>query len=179
LQSPFAHDGLSQDVLSDGHLDLREGGWQSVADHRKPTPAEITIMAAGAVGLIFSFFDFYKVDAITLGSQSYGGASANVWSSGLFPVAALMVVFVIVMAAQVALAKFANVSMPRMPLGFTWEQVHLVLGGVATLYAVAYLFVDKGNASFGIGYWFILAGCIAALVGAVLLQRERATGPVM
>jgi hypothetical protein len=149
-----------------------------VAEHKNPTPAEITIMAAGAVGLIFSFFDFYKIE-IRLGSQSFGGDSVNVWSSGLFPVAALMVVFIVVMAVQVALAKFANVAMPRMPLGFTWEQVHLVLGAVATLYALAYLFVDKGSASFGIGYWFILAGCVGALVGAVLLQRERAGGSVL
>ena len=65
--------------------DPREGGWLGVAEHKNPTPAEITIMAAGAVGLIFSFFDFYKIDAIRLGSQSFGGDSVNVWSSGLSP----------------------------------------------------------------------------------------------
>ena len=36
---------------------------------RNPTPAEIVIMASGAVALIFSFFDFYKVDSPFGGSD--------------------------------------------------------------------------------------------------------------
>jgi len=142
-----------------------------MADAKSPTPGEITIMAAGVVALIFSFFDFYSVDVGNFSS------SANVWSSGLFPVATLMVVFVVVMALQIGLTKFANLAFPDRPLGFTWEQIHLVLGFVAALYAVAYLLLNKGGASFGIGFWFILVACIAALVGAVLLMRERAAAP--
>ena len=92
-----------------------------------------------------------------------------------FPVAALMVIFVLVMAVQVALATFASVNVPERPLGFTWEQIHLVLGFFATLYAVAYLLLDKGVLDFGIGFWFILDR-IASPRWSVrcLLQRERA-----
>jgi hypothetical protein len=142
-----------------------------MADRKNPSPGEITIMASGAVAFIFSFFDFYDYGG-------FGGGGASAWSSGLFPVATLMVIFVTVMAAQVALTRFANVSMPDRVAGFTWNQVHLVLGFFAALYAVAFLLLSKGGNDFGIGYWFILIGSIGALVGAVLLQRERTGGPV-
>ena len=133
-------------------------------DANRPTPGEITILASGAVALIFSFFDFYTL----------GDAGASVWSSGLFPLATLMAVFVMVMGLQVALARFTRLTLPSRPLGFTWEQVHLVLGFFATLYAVAFLLNDRGfGTDFGIGFWAILVASIASLVGAVLLGRER------
>lgn len=142
-----------------------------MADGKNPTPGEITIMAAAVVALIFSFFDFYSFDVGTFSS------SASVWSTGLFPVATLMVIFVIIMGLQVGLTKFARANFADRVLGFSWVQIHLVLGFFATLYAVAYLLLNKGGADFGIGFWFILISCIAALVGAVLLQRERAGSP--
>jgi hypothetical protein len=145
-----------------------------VADSN-PTPGEITIMAGGAVALIFSFFDFYKSDSITIGTRSIGGGSANVWSSGLFPTATLMVIFAAAAAILVAITRFGKVNLPSPPFGFTWEQIYLVLGLVATIYALAYLLVDKGGLDFGIGFWLVLVGCIATLVGAVLLERERST----
>ncbi|MET0626883.1 MAG: hypothetical protein ABW033_00320 [Acidimicrobiia bacterium] len=136
-----------------------------MASSTSPTPGEITILASGAIALIFSFFDFYTV----------GDTGANVWSSGLFPLAALMAIFVMIMALQIALAKFTRVTLPSRPLGFTWEQIHLVLGFFATLYAVAFLLNDRGfGTSFGIGFWAILIACVASLIGAVLLQKERA-----
>jgi hypothetical protein len=144
----------------------------AMADRKSPTPGEIIIMVSGGVALIFSFFDFYSVDT------AFGGNGISAWSSGLFPVATLMVIFVTVMALQIALTKFANVSLPERVAGLTWEQVHLVLGFFAALYAIAYLLVSKGSADFGIGFWFVLIGCIGALVGAVMLQRERTGGPV-
>jgi hypothetical protein len=144
---------------------------------KNPTPGEITIMAGGAVALIFSFFDFYKSDSLTVGNTTFGGHSLNVYSSGLFPVATLMVVFAVVAGVLVALTRFANVKLPASPMGFTWDQVYLILGAVATLYALAYLLVDKGGLSFGIGFWLVLIGCVATLVGAVLLQREGSARP--
>jgi hypothetical protein len=143
-------------------------------DKKNPTPGEITMMAGGAVALIFSFFDFYTSDSITIAGRTIGGGSVNAWSSGLFPVATLMVLFVVVAAAFVALNAFANATLPQLPFGFSWEQLYLVLGLVATIYAIGWLLVGKGGYSFGIGFWFVLAGCVASLVGAVLLHRERA-----
>jgi hypothetical protein len=130
-----------------------------------PTPGEITIMAAGAVALVFSFFHFY--------TYPVGGGGASVWGKGLFPAATLMVLFVVLMAVQVALTRFAHVELPPRLLSFTWEQIYLVLGFFAALYAVAWLILDKSPLGFGVGFWFILLACLAALVGAILVWRER------
>ncbi|HEY7106240.1 MAG TPA: hypothetical protein VH986_07540 [Acidimicrobiia bacterium] len=138
-------------------------------DSKTPTPGEITIMAGGAVALIGSFLHFYSVDT------SFGSGSVSAWGSGLFPVATLMVIFAVISAVLVAVTKFANVQLPERVLTFTWTQVYLVLGFFAALYAIAYLLVNKGGYDFGIGFWLILIGCLASLVGAILLLRERAT----
>lgn len=133
-----------------------------MADRQSPTPAEITIMAAGAVMLIFSFLHF--------------AGNTNAWGSHLFPIATLLPIYGVVMALQIALTKFAGVSLPESVLGFTWEQIHLALGLMAGLMAFGWLVTDYGNK--GIGAWFQILGAIALVVGAVLLQRERNTGAI-
>ena len=133
-----------------------------MADRQSPTPAEITIMAAGAVMLIFSFLHF--------------AGDRSAWGSRLFPIATLLPIYGVVMAAQIALTKFAGVSLPESVLGFTWEQIHLALGLMAGLMAFGWLVTDYGNK--GIGFWFQILGAIALVVGAVLLQRERNTGAI-
>lgn len=132
--------------------------------NKKPSPAEIVILASGAVALIFSFFKFFGV----------GDFGVSAWGSGLFPIATLMVIFVVAMAVVVALGLF-GVTLPAQVAGFTWKQIHLVLGFFATLYAVAFLIVDNGGSDRKIGFWGVLIGCIGALVGAIMLQRESAT----
>ncbi len=133
-----------------------------MADRQSPTPGEITIMAAGAVMLIFSFLNFA------------GGTSS--WGSGAFPIATLLPLYGVVMAAEIALTKFASLKLPTSVLGFTWEQIHLALGAMATLMAIGWLLTDTGSKQ--IGQWFEILGGIALVVGAVLLQRERNTGAI-
>ena len=135
-------------------------------DSKNPTPGEITIMAAGALTLIGSFLKFYKAP------NGFSG-SVSAWGKGLFPLTTILVVSVVVMAVLVALTKFANVTLPSQVLGFTWDQIYLVLGFFAALYAVAWLIRNKAGADFGIGFWLILIGALASLVGAILLQREH------
>ena len=72
--------------------------------------------------------------------------------------------------------KFANVKLPDRVVGFTWEQVHLVLGLLAGLMAVGWLITDIGNKE--IGFWLEVLGGIALAVGAVMMQRERHTGAI-
>jgi hypothetical protein len=132
--------------------------------NKKPTPAEIVILASGAVALIFSFLKFFGV----------GDFGVSAWGSGLFPIATLMVIFVVAMAVVVALGLF-GVSLPDRLVGFTWTQVHLVLGFFAALYAIAFLIVDNGGSDRKIGFWGVLIGCLGAFVGAILLQREGTT----
>jgi hypothetical protein len=133
-----------------------------MADRQSPTPAEITIMAAGAVMLIFSFLHFLL--------------DTSAWGSGLFPIATLLPLYGVVMALQIALTKFGGVTLPESVLGFTWEQVHLALGSMAGLMALGWLLTDLGDKQ--IGMWFEILGAIALVVGAVMLQRERNTGAI-
>jgi hypothetical protein len=137
-------------------------GDQFMAEEQSPTPGESTIMAAGAVMLIFSFFAF--------------AGHTSAWGRGAFPIATLLPVYGVVMALQIALAKFASVNFPRTVLGFTWEQIHLSLGAMAALMALGWLLTDYPSK--GIGLWLEVLGAIALLVGAVLLQRERNTGAI-
>jgi hypothetical protein len=134
-----------------------------MADRQSPTPAEITIMAAGAVMLIFSFLDF--------------ATKTSAWGSHLFPIATLLPLYGLVMAIHIALTKFASVKLPDSVLGFTWEQVHLALGSMAALMAIGWLLTDIPGGK-KIGAWFEILGGIALVVGALLLQRERNTGAI-
>jgi hypothetical protein len=132
---------------------------------KTPSPAEITILAGAGVVLIFSFLAFYEV---SVGNFS---DSRNAWGTGLFPLATLIVVFAVAAGLIVGL-DLLGVKVPDRIATFTRAQVLLVCGGFATLQAVAYLITDHSGADFGIGFWFMLLGSIAVLVGAVMLFRE-------
>jgi hypothetical protein len=132
----------------------------------QPTTSELIIMIAGAVMLVASFLKFAQVDI----------KSANAWGQYLFPIATLLPLYGVIMAAEIALTKFANVKLPERLVGFTWEQVHLVLGLLAGFMAIGWLITDiRGK---GIGYWLEVLGGIALAVGGVMMQRERQTGAI-
>jgi hypothetical protein len=128
-------------------------------DNKQPTPGEIAIIAGGAVMLIASFLEF--------------AGDTSAWGEGAFPIVTLIPLYGVVMALQVVLTKFAKMSLPERLVSFTWEQVHLVLGFFATLMAL-FWFVAADDTGAGLVLMFL--GAVAALVGAVLLQKERSTG---
>ena len=128
----------------------------------QPTTSELIIMIAGAVMLVASFLDF-RFDT-------------NSWGSGNLPIATLLPLYGVVMAVQIGLTKFAGVNLPDQVAGFTWEQVHLVLGLLAGLMAVGWLLTDTGDKQ--IGLWLEMLGGIALAVGGVMMQRERQTGAI-
>jgi hypothetical protein len=130
--------------------------------HKSPTPAELTILIAGAVMLVASFLTF--------------ALDTNAWGAYIFPVATLLPLYGVVMAAQIALTKYANVKLPPSVVGFTWEQVHLALGLLAGFMALGWLITDLSKR--GIGLWLEVLGGIALAVGAVMMQRERNTGAI-
>ncbi len=135
-----------------------------MAERQQPTPAEIVIMAAGGVMLLFSFLHF----------AGAGSSGRSTWQSPLFPIATLLPLYGLVMGLQIALTRFASVKLPESVLDFTWEQIHLALGLMAGLMAFGWLLTDYGNKQ--IGEWFEILGGIALVVGAVMLQHERHTG---
>ena len=132
---------------------------------KPPTTSELIIMIAGAVMLVGSFLSFARFVGNT-----------NAWGTYLFPIATLLPLYGVVMALQIALSKWANVKLPPSVAGFTWEQVHLVLGLLAGFMAIGWLITDLQNK--GIGFWLEVLGGIALAVGAVMMQRERHTGAI-
>ena len=141
-----------------------------MADVNKPTPGEITVMAGGAVALIASFLDF-------LGGN---GSGASSWSSNaLFPLGWLIALFAVLVAVQVALARFANLRTEPRFAGLTWLQIDLMFAFFAVVLVVAWLIVDIGSADRKIGYWGMAIGAIAVFVGTILMVREAAATPGM
>jgi hypothetical protein len=114
-----------------------------------------------------------------------GDESFSAWTTdtrgglGLFPVATLPAIYGVLMAAQVALARLANVRFPARVVGLTWAQIHIAVGFNAALIMLAFLVRDKGNFDFGVGFYLMLLGSLALAVGAVLFQREAAAGPAV
>jgi hypothetical protein len=122
---------------------------------------------AGAVAVVVgSFAPFY--------SFSVGGVSASVdaWNRGLSPISLYPMFAAGVSGAVIALRRFANVGFSGRVGSFTWDQVHLLLGLLATLVAAGYFF-SSSSGELSYGFWLILGGSIATLVGAILLPRDR------
>ena len=139
-----------------------------MAEASKPTPGEITVMAGGAVALIASFLDF-------IGGSGYGSSS---WSSNaLFPLGWLIALFSVLVAVQVALARFANMKTEPRIAELTWLQVDLLFAFFALVLVAAWLIVDIGSADRKIGYWGMAIGAIAVFVGVILMVREGAAAP--
>ena len=80
------------------------------------------------------------------------------------------------MATHIAVTKYAGVNLPPRVFGFTWEQIHLVLGLLAGFMAIGWFVTNVGQR--GVGLWFEIIGGIALAAGAVTLQRERNTGAI-
>jgi hypothetical protein len=133
------------------------------------TPGEIAVIAGAGVCLVFSFLPFY--------SGNLGLSNRNAWNAGLFPLATLIIVFAVAAAVVVLLVRFGNVRYPSDGfLGFSLNALLLALTFFAAILAVAFLVVDRGiGYDLGIGYWFVLLGAIASLVGAVIMMNEATT----
>jgi len=137
-----------------------------VDGNKSPTPAELTILIAGGVALAASFLDFQRFTLL--------GNTTNAWGKYVFPVAALIPLYGAIMAVQVLLTAVAGLRIPERIAGFTWEQIHLVLGLFAGLLALAWLVTDTGKKP--IGQWLVIAAGFALAIGALRMQRERHTG---
>jgi hypothetical protein len=137
---------------------------------KNPTPGEIVVMAGAGLTLLFSFFPFYKLEVGDFSDDT------SAWGSGLFPVATFIVLFAVAAGVLVALTTFANVHFPPTGfLGIARNPLLLVLTFFSALLAVGYLLLDKGGFDFGFGFWFVLIGSVATLVGAIVIMNEAKT----
>ncbi|HTN78996.1 MAG TPA: hypothetical protein VMK16_04915 [Acidimicrobiales bacterium] len=132
--------------------------WEAPDVKEKPTVPDWIMMAGGLVCLLFSFFAFYK----------FGSSSRSAWGSGLFPIATYVALFGLIVGGSAALRVFAGTKLPEPLVGFTWKEIRFALSIFAGLLMLGYLIVDKGGLDFGIGFWFMLLGAIALVVGAVM-----------
>ena len=151
-------------------------------NNAKLSPGNIVILVAGAVMLVASFLAFFTVE--TIGDVDFdiesgeidfdgGEKSFSAWSDGGgFPITTLPALIGAGMAAAVALTAFAKVNLPERVLGFSWNQLHLLLGAQAALMMLAFLIADTPDK--GIGFWLMLLASIGLVVGAVLREREPA-----
>jgi hypothetical protein len=130
---------------------------------------EKIIIIAGPLLLIDSFLPWYDVDTI-IGSITRSGweSPGAIWSI-------LAVLIGIVMAAQIAVARFTAAQMPALPEGVSWARVHLGLGIAAALFVVIKLVNESSYLGFGFYIGIVL---VAALVagGFLMFQEEQRGG---
>ena len=122
-------------------------------------PSTIMLIAGGAVMALSTFLDWFGSD--------FGDASA--WETEIFGLFGI-VVFVIGIAigGGVAAQQFGNVKMPDMPLGFTHDQIHFILGLVVFVPTISYFL--GGPNGIGILLAFVSAGVIIA--GSIMDMRS-------
>jgi predicted membrane channel-forming protein YqfA (hemolysin III family) len=97
--------------------------------------------------------------------------NANVFGDLAFPIITFVWLFAIAAGVLVALATFANVNLPERVLDFTWAQLHLAAAGFCAIVMV-FWFITSDQPDKGIGFWLLLLGSIALVVGAVMRLKE-------
>jgi len=134
-------------------------------------------MISGAVVLIASFLPFLSIPS---GEAGLSGWDWNAWSNALnlFPITTLLVLYAVAAAGQLALARYANVNLPTRIASFTWSDLRLLIGTLATVTMLGYFFRGfEGNLDRGIGLYLMTLGAIGLLVGAVMAHREDSSAP--
>jgi DMSO/TMAO reductase YedYZ heme-binding membrane subunit len=122
-------------------------------------PSDWVIAASGVVALIFSFFDWFD--------------GVNGWDTNLtFPLGTYIAIFGVVMAAHVLLTGLAGTNFPDRVVGFSWVQIHLVLGLFAGLLALGWLIISPFGADKKIGLWLSVLAGLGLLAGAILKWVE-------
>lgn len=133
---------------------------------KKLTTSDIVILISGVVLLVASFIPWIEIDI------GFGSESENAW--GTFPAFVYPAIAGTIAAAHVALTKLTGTSVPDRVAGFTWTQIHLVLGLWATLTMLGVALIDTDPADKAIGLWLSFIAAIALLVGAIMRDREPA-----
>lgn len=168
-------------------------------------PSQIVILAAGVIVLVFSFFNFYSIDTgdtegireqcesvsredvpeefradydRACGVASDGGF--NAWSMDFyFPLSTWPAILGVVVAGLTAASAFGGVTLPEV-LGLRPRQLLFGLALPGALMMLGWLIMGtEEGASWGIGFWLMLLGSLALVVGTAmeLLADDDASTP--
>ncbi len=171
----FMDRGLGRDCTRGrrGHAPTRAQhgrGWR--VNNTKLTPGNIVIMVGGVLALIGSFLPYYHLPA----SIFVRSSNHNAWSTGLFIIVTMPALLALAMGVVAGLESFASrVSVPARVLGFSLNQVHLILAFQATLMIFAVVLQNYPGVDKGVGMYLTLFAAIACLLGAIL--RAVRNGP--
>jgi hypothetical protein len=144
-------------------------------NRRRLPPANVVILASGAIMLIATFLPFYKVP---LPDQT---VTFDAWDRGLFLIATLPALLGVVMALQIGLEAFGGITMPNRILGLTWDQFHIVLAFQSALLMLTRLAQARPTLvvvtfTLGAGFWLMMICAGGLVVGALMriaVSRRR------
>jgi hypothetical protein len=130
-------------------------------------PGILAMMIGGLVLLIGVFLPWISIDT-PFGDVTESGFSTD-GGPGFLGIFAFLIALAV--GGVVALKTFANVALPDQVLGFSWNQIWLMLSLSATLITVGRLLGAEGT---GIGLVLSAIASIAMLVGAFLETKAGA-----
>jgi hypothetical protein len=159
---------------------------QGARVNKRLTLSDIVILVSGVVLLIASFLPW-----IDWGSRNLGPFAQQLQQLGLsldiptgkdnawdhFPGFLYPAIAGTLAAIYVVLTKLAGTRMGDNVAGFSWTQIHLLLGAWAVLSALAVALEDFSGADKSVGLWLSLGAAVGLLAGAVLRTGEPAVAP--
>ncbi len=145
------------------------------------SPPNIVILVGGAVMFIGSFLAFYKYPGVAFAPDGTilrsASVSRNAWDHYLFLVRTLPALLGTLLALQIGLGSFGNITMPNRVLGLTLDQFHVVVSVQAALLMLVFLAQARAPfVSYGVGFWLMLFGSGGLVLGAlmrVVASRRR------
>jgi hypothetical protein len=137
-------------------------------DLKSLPPFDLAILGGGLLTFIASFLPWYgfKFSGVTIGNFHEGGASGSVSAWHSYSTLALLLVFVGVAFAAVAI--FSPTSLPTLPVGPRWIAAGLV--SLGTLLELLRLLTVHHGDGYGIrwGGYFLALVMIATAAAAVI-----------
>jgi len=133
---------------------------------------EKIILIAAPLFFIDGFLPWFDYDV-----AGFGGPSRSGWSGDFSFLSIIAILAAVVMAAQIAVARFTTLQLPALPQGVTWARVHLGLAGYVAFAVVIRLIVGESAGSFdadmAFGIWIAVILAAALVVAGVLMFREE------
>lgn len=136
-------------------------------NNAKVTPAQIIILASGAVMVLCLFLPW-------IGG---GSVDENAFGDIVFPFGLVACLAGIAAGVVIALTAFANTNLPEKVWEFTWNQIHFMLGFLAASITLGFFLIDSGGFDKKIGLFLALLASAGIIVGSIMLRNESpATG---